>query len=155
MPSLHSLLSADRVHVGLDVETKADVLRAMVGLAETAPEVTDADALLASVEAREALISTGVGEGLALPHARTSAVSGTVVCLATLAAPVGYDALDGQPVVMVVFLAGPEGERGEHVRLLSRISRVVADPDARQRILSADDAEGVLHAIAEAEASLV
>lgn len=152
--SLHSLLSVERVHVGLDAPTKADILRAMVRLAETDPAVVDSEALLQAVEARESLISTGVGQGLALPHARTSAVTDTVVSFATLAEPVDYDALDGNPVVMVVFLAGPDRERGEHVRLLSRISRVVADAETRQTLLDATSPGGVLDVIAEAEAAL-
>lgn len=152
--SLSSLLSPERIRVGLRVDSKDDVLREMVRLVENDSVVLDPVALLRAVQSREALISTGVGQGLGLPHARTSAVSGTVLAFATLEEPVDYDALDGRPVQMVVLLAGPERERGEHVRLLSRISRVVADATIRNRLLKAESVGGVLDAIADAETSL-
>ena len=148
------LLPPERIRVALAAPTKADVLREMAALASGADAVTDAESLLRDVEAREAVISTGVGQGLALPHARTTAVSETVVAFATLAEPVDYDALDGAPVRLVLLLAGPESERSRHLRLLSRVSRVMADDETRQRLLAAATPHEVLEVIAEAEAAL-
>lgn len=126
----------------------------MAALAATSSAVTSARQLLADVEAREARMSTGVGQGLALPHARTNAVRETVAAFATLATPVDYDALDGDPVRLVLLMAGPEAERSGHVRLLSRVSRLMSAPNVREGLLAARTAEAVLDTFRDAEASL-
>jgi mannitol/fructose-specific phosphotransferase system IIA component (Ntr-type) len=151
---LSSLLTPDRVRVGLDAATKGDVLRGVVALAATSPAVLDAARLLADVEAREATLSTGVGGGLALPHARSVAVRETVAALATLAAPVDFESLDGAPVRLVLLLAGPDGDPGAHVRLLSRVSRLMSRDAVRERLMAAADPTDFCAALAEAEDAL-
>ncbi len=151
---LSSLLTPDRVHVGLDASTKADVLRRVVALAATSPAVTDAAQLLADVEAREAMLSTGVGGGLALPHARSAAVRETVAAFATLAAPVDFEALDGEPVRLVLLLAGPDSDPGAHVRLLSRVSRLMSAAAVRERLLAATDPADFCTVLSDAEAAM-
>ena len=151
---LSSLLAPERVAIGLDVPTKADLLRRVVALAATAPAVTDARRLLADVEAREATLSTGVGDGLALPHARSAALTETVAALVTLATPVDYDALDGAPVRLALLIASPDGDPGAHVRLLSRISRLLVRPGVREAFLAAPDDAAFCAALAQAEAAM-
>lgn len=153
-PSLSALLSPARVRVRLAAATKGEVLDGVLALVAPAPAVRDADRLAADVRAREAEMSTGVGGGLALPHARTPAVERTVAAFATLAAPVAYDALDGAPVRLVLLLAGPEGARAEHVRLLARVSLVLAGPAVRDRLLAATTPAEVLAVLEEAEGAL-
>ena len=148
---LSSLLTSERVGIGLDVPDKADLLRRIVGLAATSPAVRDAARLLADVEAREATLSTGVGDGLALPHARSSAVTETVAAVATLAVPVDYDALDGAPVRLVLLIASPDSDPAAHVRLLGRISRLLVLPGMRDALLAAPDAGAFCDALARAE----
>ncbi len=153
-PPLTSLLTPARVHVGLLAETKADVLTGVVRLAATSPAVRDAALLLADVEAREATLSTGVGDGIALPHARTAGVTETVAALVTLARPVDFDALDGAPVRLAILLATPEGNAGQHVRLLGRVSRILSQPGIRDRLLEAATPEDFCATLADAEAAL-
>ena len=153
--SLVRLLDPSRVRVGLAASSKTDVIHAMVGLVQAAEEVTDADVLLDAILAREALMSTGVGQGIALPHARTDAVTRTVVAFATLAEPVDFESLDDEPVRLVVLIAGAEAERQGHVRLLSRASRVFADEATRERLLAAESPQEVMQTFEDAESSLV
>ena len=153
--SLSTLLSPDRIRVGLDVATKAEAIDALVALAAASPSVLNRDQLRDDVWTRERRVSTGVGQGLALPHARTAAVSETVAAFATLARPVDYGALDGAPVRLVLLLAGPEAERGRHVRLLSRVSLVMSDAGVRQRLADAETAGAVLREVREAEERLL
>ncbi len=148
---LSSLLAPGRVAIGLDVADKPALLRGLVALAATSPVVRDADHLLADVEAREATLSTGVGDGLALPHARSTAVTETVAAVAILAAPVDYDALDGAPVRLALLIASPDGDPAAHVRLLGRISRLLVLPGARDALLAAPDAGAFCAALARAE----
>lgn len=157
MPSdltLTDLLTPDRVGVCLDVEDKDGAIGTVVRLVAGAEAVRDAARLEADVRAREAQMSTGVGDGLALPHARTAAVTATVAAFATLDPPVDFDALDGAPVQLVFLLAGPEAERGRHLRLLSRVSRLMADPDLRTRLYAASAPDDALAALRESEATL-
>ena len=151
---LLNLLPPERVRVALPGAAKDDVLREMVALASGASAVVDTEGLLRDVLAREEVISTGVGQGLALPHARTEAVRETVAAFATLDRGVDYDALDGEPVRLVLLLAGPQGEHGRHLRLLSRISRVMSGAGTRQRLLAARTPRDVLDVIAAAESDL-
>lgn len=155
LPSLSSLLAPDRVRVGLEAADKDGVVGEMAALVASAPGVRDAERLAADVRAREAQMSTGVGEGVALPHARTPAVDRTAAAFATLARPVDYAAFDGKPVRLVLLLAGPESERPAHVRLLGRVSRLLADADLRARLLAARTPHAVLGEIERAESLLI
>jgi PTS system fructose-specific IIA component len=152
--SVAGLLAPERVRVGLPATRKEEVLEAVLDLLEGAREVRELGRVREAVHAREALMSTGVGKGLALPHAQTDAVTDTVAAFAVTAAPVDYGALDGQPVRLVFLLVGPEGERGTHVRLLSRISRLMNRDAFRAALLQAPDAEAVLAAFREGEEGL-
>ncbi len=153
--TLSSLLVPDRIQVGLDVATKEEVLDALAALAATSPEVENAGALREAIWDRERRMSTGVGQGVALPHARTSAVTETVAAFATLVRPVPYGALDGAPVRLVLLLAGPEDERGRHVRVLSRVSLVMSDDGVRERLAAARSAGEVMDEVREAEGRLL
>ncbi len=153
-PLLTSLLTTASVRVGLLAETKADVLTGVVRLAASSPAVRDAAQLLADVEAREATLSTGVGDGIALPHARTAGVTETVAALVTLARPVDFESLDGEPVCLALLIATPEGAAGQHVRLLGRVSRLLSQPGVRDRLLEAATPEDFCAALADAEAAL-
>ena len=114
--SVTSLLSPERVRVGLEGTDKGGIIDAVVALLEGAPGVGDLQRVREDVERRETLMSTGVGKGLALPHARSTGVSSTVAAFATTAEPVDYDAFDDQPVRLVLLLVGPDAERGTHVQ---------------------------------------
>lgn len=152
--TLSDLLTADRVGVCLRVDDKADALGAIVRLVAGAEAVHDAARLEADVRTREAQMSTGVGKGLALPHARTPAVAESVAAFATLDPPVDFDAIDGEPVRLVFLLAGPEGDRARHLRLLSRVSRLMADPGLRALLYDATEPDEALSALRDSEAAL-
>ncbi|MEO1633136.1 MAG: PTS sugar transporter subunit IIA, partial [Bacteroidota bacterium] len=98
-----------------------------------------------------ATLSTGVGEGLALPHARTGAVSKSCAAFAVLAAPLDWDAIDEQPVEMVLLLAGAASEQSQHITLLSRIMRLMNRPGFATSLRTADTPDAVLDRIRRAE----
>ena len=150
-PSLRHLLDPSRVTVGASAPTKAEALSALVALLDGHPAVADPARLAADVAAREAVMTTGVGEGLALPHARTPAVTESVAALATFAEPVPWASLDGEPVTLALLFAGPEAERRAHVRLLAHVSRVLAPAGVRRRLAEAGTPGALAAALAEAE----
>ncbi|MDT0633054.1 PTS sugar transporter subunit IIA [Rubrivirga sp. S365] len=151
-PPLSDLLPPEHIVVGLDVATREEVVGALVRAVAADGAVVDAERLEADVLAREAMMSTGVGHGVALPHARSAATSGTVAALATLGRPVDFASFDGEPVEIAVLLAGPEAERGGHVRLLSRLSLLLSDVDLRRRLREAATPAEAAAALRDAEA---
>lgn len=149
--TVSDLLAPGRVSVGLPGRSKETILDAVIDLLAGSEAVVDLDQFRADVFAREALMSTGVGKGLALPHARSKAVRDTVAAFAVTADPVEYRALDGEPVRLVFLLCGPEDERGSHITLLSRVSRLMNDEAFRDQLLAAPNVAAVLNAFREAE----
>ncbi|WP_412067778.1 PTS sugar transporter subunit IIA [Rubrivirga sp. IMCC43871] len=149
--SLARLLRPDRVGVGISAASKAEALDAVLELVARQPGVADPARLAVDVAAREALLSTGVGDGLALPHARTTAVTETVMAVCTLAEPVGWDAIDGVPVDLVVLFAGPEAARATHVQLLAHVSRVLSRASVRREMSEASTPEALLAVLVASE----
>lgn len=152
--SVSDLLDPSTVRVRLPADEKDAVLDALVDLLGGHPAVTDLDQVRADVHARERQMSTGVGKGLGLPHARSNAVTATVAAFATTADGVDYDTIDGEPVRLLFLLVGPEGERSRHIRLLSRISRLMNRDDFRTSLLAAETPEAALSLFREAEEAL-
>ena len=100
----------------------------------------DLPALLSAVLRREELGSTGIGEGVAIPHARLREISRPSAVLALLARPIEFEAVDGRPVDLVVLLACSEGANGEALQTLSGLSRCLRRPEIRANLRRAKDA---------------
>jgi fructose-specific phosphotransferase system IIA component len=149
--SITELLRLEHVRVGLEGSTKQEVLDTVIDVLDGAPEVARLETVRQDVWARENQMSTGVGKGLALPHARSGAVRETAVAVAITRQPVDFDAIDGEPVRLIFLIVGPEAARTRHIRLLGRISRLMNRDEFRQALLSATSPEEVLEAFREAE----
>ncbi len=151
--SISELLSVERVHVNLPATSKEDVINLMVEMLEGHPCISDLEQIRSDIFDREAMMSTGVGKGLALPHAKTTGVSETIGSFAVTARPIDFDAMDNQPVRLVFLLAGPEAARSQHIKLLSHISKLMNKEQLRKEVLACDQASEVLEIFAEAEKS--
>jgi nitrogen PTS system EIIA component len=99
----------------------------------------DRKKLLAALQEREHMGCTGIGQGVALPHARFSAIAKPVAVFARLAAPILFEAIDGRRVDLVYLLLGPETANDEHLKLLASAARLFRDPTARQELRHAAD----------------
>ena len=152
--TLADRLPPSQVGIGLRAATREQAIQDLARLAAGSAAVEDPDRLAEALLAREARMTTGVGEGVALPHAWTSAVTATVIAVATFAPPVEWDALDGRPVDLAVLLAGPEGDARARVRTLAHVSRVLVAGGVRQRLGAAGTPEEVIAVLAEAERGL-
>jgi len=139
VPALRNALAPDRAAVGVKAADKREAIAALVDLLAAAGKAPDRDALLAAVLEREALAPTGLGDDCAIPHAQTDAVSETSVAVVRLAEPVGFDAPDGSPARLVFLLAGPKDSAAVHLRLLSKLARLLSDPEFRRALLEAPD----------------
>ena len=150
---LTDLLTPDRIRIPLQSRTKDELLREMVGIVTGPDRKEDQDEVLRAVREREAVLSTGIGHGVAIPHGKSSAVAELRMAAGTAAAPVEFDALDGQPVALFFLLVGPETAAGPHIKALSRISRLVRNDDVRNRLIAARSADEFLNALHQAEAA--
>jgi len=101
---------------------------------------------------REALASTAIGEGVAIPHGKLGAVSEIIACLGRAPSGVEFDSMDGHPTYLFFVLVAPESSTGAHLKALARISRVFKDPEFRKRLLDASDAEAMYHVVAAEDA---
>jgi mannitol/fructose-specific phosphotransferase system IIA component (Ntr-type) len=149
---LTELLTIDRIKIPLEAQTKDDLLRELVAVVAGNAAAPEQDEVLRAVREREAVLSTGIGHGVAIPHGKSSAVGGLRMAAGRSAEPLEFDALDGQPVSLFFLLVGPESAAGPHIKALSRISRLVRRDDVRARLVTATTAEEFFRALQEAEA---
>ena len=148
---LTDLLTIQRIRIPLQSRSKDDLLRELVDLITRENRVDDPDDVLRAVREREAVLSTGIGNGVAIPHGKSAAVPELRMAAGLTREPVDFDALDGQPVRLFFMLVGPESAAGPHVKALSRISRLVRKDAVRERLTSARDAQDFYRALREAE----
>ena len=148
---LSELLSADRVRVPLAGRTKDDLLRELVELAVPSRDPTVVEAVLAAVRERERELSTGIGAGVAIPHAKTPFVEQLVMAAGIAPSPVDFDALDGQPVHLFFLLVGPESAAGAHVKALARISRLLRRESLRSALRAAGSSNAILQIVRDSE----
>lgn len=137
---LASLLSPDRVRHALTVADKRELLHIMAAVLAGGGNATP-EAVHAALLEREALGSTGLGGGLALPHGRLAGISRPVGAFAQLAADLDFNALDRRPVRLVFALAVPADAAGEHLQILAGLARRFHDKTLCQRLLGAKTAE--------------
>ena len=149
---LSDLLSPERIRIPLTAHSKEELLRELVGVVTGSDRKEDREDVLRAVREREAVLSTGIGHGVAIPHGKSSAVDGLRMAAGRMAEPIEFDALDGQPVSLVFLLVGPESAAGPHIKALSRISRIVRRDDVRERLIAAQTPEEFLRALQDAEA---
>jgi PTS system nitrogen regulatory IIA component len=147
---LTDLLTPDRVLVPLSARDKTGIISELTRhlikhSGGSYPEV------LAAVEEREAVLSTGIGFGVAIPHARSSAVSELTLVAGVSPEPVAFDSIDGEPVRLFFLIVGPESSAGEHVKILSRIARLVRREILREQLCEAHTPDEFYTALLDAE----
>jgi nitrogen PTS system EIIA component len=150
---LADLLHVDRITVSLQASDKNGVLRALAKIFSETSEGLDADEVLRVLADREALASTGVGSGVAIPHGRVAGIDKLQAALAVHRTGVAFDAVDGRPAHIFVAVLAPERQPSEHLKALARISRVLRDEGVRHGLLEADDPQEALDRIVRADGS--
>jgi PTS system fructose-specific IIC component len=145
------ILNKDLIKIKMIADSKDDLLNKMMVLAENSGKIIDSEDARSEVFERESIMSTGVGKGIALPHAKTNSISSTVGALAIMKEPMDYDALDGNPVNIVFLLLGTENNVGNHLRLLSKISRLMNNDTFRAHLTQAQSTEEIMDLFVKAE----
>ncbi len=145
--NLSSVLAPERIKLNLLGTRKEDVIAELCDLAVTSGRVHDRNEVLRLFYAREDLKSTGIGHGVAIPHAQSEKVEGIVVALGVSSRDIDYQALDHQPVHIVFLIAAETHQSIPYLSLLSRISRIMRKEDTRNRLVNAASPEEVLDII--------
>jgi len=139
MAMIKDLLQDDLVIEDIKARDKAGVIREFAALLQAAGKVLDAGELVRALLDREALGSTGIGDGVAIPHGKLRNSRGIVVAFGRSHGGVDFQSLDDQPAYLFFLLATPESNAGEHLKILARISRILKNPALRDKLRSATD----------------
>ena len=150
---LTELLSPERIKIPLVSSTKDEILAELVEVVGRNAPVRDLDDVLRAVREREEVLSTGIGNGVAIPHGKSAAVNDLALVAGVQPQGVDFEALDGRAVNLFFLLVGPESAAGQHVKALSRISRLLRRDSFRVRLVESRSAEEFYSIIAEAEAT--
>ncbi len=148
---LTELLTPERVKVPLVGQSKDEVLRELVVLALPDADAPARAAILEALHDRERVLSTGIGDGVAIPHAKTPLIAQLIVAVGVAERPVEYDSLDGSPAELFFLLLGPESAAGAHLKTLSRISRLLRRESFRESLRAAPDGPALYALIADSE----
>jgi len=147
------ILNEKVIVTNLPGTTKTEIINAMIDLAATNEKVIDKEKMRAAIFEREKIMSTGVGSGFAIPHGKTDAVQDIVAAFAITDQPIDYQSLDDQPVRIVFLLVGRDNSVGPHIKLLSRISRLMNKEEFRKRLIEAESPGEVLKIFTQEESS--
>lgn len=139
MAQIQGLLEGDLIIADLLATDKAGVIREFAELLVKRGKVKDADALVRIVLERESHGSTGIGDGIAIPHAKSREVGRTVVAFGRSRRGVNFQTLDGKPADLFFLLISPEDLPGEHLKTLARISRLMRNAELRERLRASRD----------------
>jgi len=143
MNRLASILPAQQVLVNVSATSKKRAFEEAGLLFEELHGLSRA-LVTDSLFARERLGSTGLGHGVAIPHGRIKGLKSPMAAVLRLAAPIGFDAPDEQPVGLLIFLLVPEAATQKHLEILSEIAELLSDSGLREKIKTTGDAQ-VLH----------
>ncbi|MBI5472579.1 MAG: PTS sugar transporter subunit IIA [Ignavibacteriae bacterium] len=150
---ISDLLTEDLVITHLDGNSKDDVINAIVDIVASSPKVLDKEKVRSAVFEREQIMSTGVGDGFAIPHGKTDAVSDIVGAFAVTAESIDYESLDEKPVRLVFLLVSKANMVGPHIKLLSKISRLMNKADFRNKLLEVDSPKEIIEMFRQEEAT--
>ncbi len=146
------ILVKDAVVLNLGSKDKNGILREMsAALAAAEPSVPGAPLLEVLIE-REGLQSTGIGEGVAIPHGKMAGLDRLMASFARSPEGVDFDSIDGQPTQLYFLLVVPEHSGGQHLKALARISRFFRDPAFRGKLMDAESTDDIFRAIDEEDA---
>lgn len=142
-------LSKKAVTANLKATDKEGVIRELVDLLAKAEDIKNKEDLVKALLARESLGSTGIGQGIGIPHAKTQNVKSLVAAFGLSQKGVNFDSLDGEPVYIFFLLIAPEESAGPHLKALARISRMLKDKYFRELLRKSRDEKEILHIIQE------
>ena len=150
--NISELLVPDAVMASLKVQSKKQLLQEVSARAAQIIRIPDRK-IFETLTERERLGSTGVGQGIAIPHGRLSDISSIAGVFARLESPIDYDAVDKQPVDLVFMLLAPEGAGADHLKALARVSRLLRNQQTVEKLRAATKPEALYAILTEPTSS--
>ena len=151
--TLLDILSPDSTIVDLKGETKEEIIAELVDSLANNDAITDRDKVLQAVLEREKIMSTGIGDGIAIPHGKSDAVVELTAALGIHKRGVDFEALDGEPAFVFFLLVSPANVSGPHIKALARISRMLKNDGFKKKLIEAESSADIVSAIEEEEKS--
>ena len=149
--NLFSLLDKSAILANLSVDHKDELLDEMVNVLKEQVDDEQLKEIRESVFEREKIMSTGVGKSLAIPHGKVASIEENYASFAVLKEPIEFDSIDGEPVKIVFLLVGPEKKNSIHIKLLSRISRLMNSSSFRETLSECTTADEIYEAFLQEE----
>ncbi len=151
---LTDILKPENIKVPLEATTKTEAIRELVSLLAQTGEIADSKKVLEAVLDREATRTTGIGNGLAIPHGKCTGTDHLVMAIGKAVTPIDFQAIDGRPVTLIWLLSSPPDKTGPHIHALARISRLMTIDKFRQALANAKTSQEVFDAIVQQENAL-
>jgi fructose-specific phosphotransferase system IIA component len=151
---LTEILKPENIKIPLQAKTKADAIAELVNVLAASGDVTDPKKVLDAVLERESTRTTGIGNGLAIPHGKCSGTKDLVMAIGRAATPIDFQAIDGRPVSIIWMLASPPDKTGPHIHALARISRLMTIDKFRASLLAAKTPQEAYDVIVQQENAL-
>lgn len=145
------LLNPESINLSLKAQSKDEAIDALIDLMVSTGHIADKTTYKKEILAREALSTTGIGEGIAIPHAKTKAVTKATLVAAVSQEGVDYDALDGQPSHLFFMIAAPDGANNLHLDVLAHLSTILMDSQFREALMHAESPQAFLDLIDQKE----
>jgi fructose-specific phosphotransferase system IIA component len=146
-PGLSRYLKDKYINLDLKGDTKKEIVEELVDLIAESGKLKDKKALIITILKREKLGSTGIGNGVAIPHAKSDKMKNFILAFARKKEGLDYGALDGEKTYLFFLLASPESNVGGHLKILSDISRLVKDKFMVDRLKKAVDKKEILRIV--------
>ena len=134
---ISEILDVELISTKIEGHDKETVLNNMIELVSKSPKITDREKVRNAIFNREKIMSTGVGKGFAIPHGKTDGIMDMVAAFGITENDINFDSLDNEPVKFIFLLVGKENLVGPHLKLLSRISRLLNKDEFRTKLMTA------------------
>ncbi|MFC2103349.1 PTS sugar transporter subunit IIA [Bacteroidota bacterium] len=145
------LLKEENVLTDFNSKVKEEIINELIDLYRDSGKVNDLERVRTAIHDREQIMSTGVGKGFAIPHGKSNAVNEVIAAFGKTTNDIDYDALDSEPVHLVFLLVGRDDMVSNHIKLLSRISRMMNKDDFRERLVEAKSKSDIINIFREEE----
>jgi fructose-specific phosphotransferase system IIA component len=142
--NLKKLLTKESIIPELQSGSKEDVIRQMVNALADTGKISDRDIALQAVLDREAKMSTGMQNGIAIPHGKTDSVDGLLVAIAISKEGIDFAAMDEQPCHIFIMTLSPQNRVGPHIQFLAEISKLLGQPGLREQLIAANGTDQIL-----------
>ena len=151
---LTEILKPQNIKIPLEATTKSEAIGELVSLLAGNAEVSDAKKVLDAVLERESTRTTGIGNGLAIPHGKCAGTKDLVMAIGRAGTPIDFQAIDGRPVSIIWMLASPPDKTGPHIHALARISRLMTMDKFRAALAGAKTGQEMWDIISQQENQL-